>query len=103
MPSHASGVETFVSPTPPAPMMSVQSAPMESARMTFFARPNTNSSAPCSALAGVQRFAPSCSWSAISRYLTIGPTISCGKKSTYTANVMKFFSGAIFPVQTSTS
>ena len=40
---------------------------------------------------------------AISRYLTIGPMISCGKKSTYTANVMKFFSGAIFPVQTSTS
>ena len=56
MPSQASGVETLLSPTPPVLIISVHSAPMESAKITFLARPNKNSSTPRSISAALQRF-----------------------------------------------
>ena len=51
----------------------------------LLARPNTNISAPSCAFCRVQRPCVWCRTSAISRYFTIGPTISCGYIRTYTA------------------
>ena len=90
--SHAEAVETFANPTAAT---SLHNAPSELASSTLLPRPRMKSPMPsCTAPRVILRL---CSSRLISEYLTIGPAISCGKRTTKVPKLMMLRSVSTLP------